>query len=151
VLSFTVEPDGRLPNGQPLHEALAETEAETGGGAVFCRVNCARPVHLARELSGTMRARIGGIRAHASRLSYAGMDESTTLGDGDPVGFRPFCATFARYLPNLRLAAGCCGSDHRHVGKPCRHLHAHAEGQPVHMHQATCRRLRTTSGAKACF
>jgi S-methylmethionine-dependent homocysteine/selenocysteine methylase len=123
VLSFTVETDGRLPNGQPLHEALAETEAETGGSALFYMVNCAHPSHFAGDLAGPMRARIGGIRANASRLSHAELDESTTLDDGDPVEFGHFYAAFARYLPNLRLVGGCCGSDHRHVGEACRHLH----------------------------
>jgi homocysteine S-methyltransferase len=97
VLSFTLETDGRLPNGQALHDALAETEAETGGSALFYMVNCAHPSHFAGDLSGPMRARIGGIRANASRLSHAELDESTTLDDGDPVEFgRPldaFCRT----------------------------------------------------------
>lgn len=126
VLSFTVETDGRLPNGQPLHDALAETEAETGGSALFYMVNCAHPVHFARELDGPMRARIGGVRANASRLSHAELDESTTLDDGDPVEFGHFYATFGRHLPGLRLVGGCCGSDHRHVGEACRHLHPRA-------------------------
>lgn len=123
VLSFTVETDGHLPNGQPLQQALAETEAETGGSALFYMVNCAHPEHFARDLSGPMRSRIGGIRANASRLSHAELDESTTLDDGDPVEFGHFYAAFGRSLPNLRLVGGCCGSDHRHVGEACRHLH----------------------------
>lgn len=128
VLSFTVETDGRLPNGQPLHEALAETEAETGGSAAFYMVNCAHPSHFAGDLAGPMRARIGGIRANASRQSHAELDESTVLDDGDPVEFGHFYAAFGRYLPNLRLVGGCCGSDHRHVGEACRHLHSVAVG-----------------------
>lgn len=123
VLSFTLETDGRLPNGQTLHDALAETEAETGGSALFYMVNCAHPVHFARELDGPMRARIGGIRANASRLSHAELDAATALDDGDPVEFGHFYASFGRFLPNLRLVGGCCGSDHRHVGEACRHLH----------------------------
>jgi S-methylmethionine-dependent homocysteine/selenocysteine methylase len=123
VLSFTVETDGRLPNGQSLHDALAETEAETGGSALFYMVNCAHPSHFAGDLAGPMRSRIGGIRANASRLSHAELDESATLDDGDPVEFGHFYAAFGRYLPNLRLVGGCCGSDHRHVAEACRHLH----------------------------
>ncbi|MEO8242133.1 MAG: homocysteine S-methyltransferase family protein [bacterium] len=123
VLSFTLETDGRLPNGQALHDALAETEAETGGSALFYMVNCAHPTHFARDLAGPMRARIGGIRANASRQSHAELDQSPVLDDGDPVEFGHFYATFGRFLPNLRLVGGCCGSDHRHVGEACRHLH----------------------------
>ncbi len=123
VLSFTLETDGRLPNGQALHDALAETEAQTGGSAAFYMINCAHPSHFAADLAGPMRARIGGIRANASRLSHAELDESATLDDGDPVEFGYFYAAFARYLPNLKVVGGCCGSDHRHVGEVCRHLH----------------------------
>ena len=123
MLSFTVETDGRLPNGQPLHDALAETEAETGGSAQFYMINCAHPSHFGGDLAGPMQARIGGIRANASRLSHAELDESTALDDGDPVEFGHYYAAFARHLPNLRLVGGCCGSDHRHVGEACRHLH----------------------------
>lgn len=122
VLSFTVEVDGRLPSGQPLHEALAETEAETGGSALFYMVNCAHPTHFARELDGAMRHRIGGIRANASRLSHAELDLATELDDGDPIEFGHFYGAFGRHLPNLRLIGGCCGSDHRHIGEACGHL-----------------------------
>lgn len=69
-----------------------------------------------------MLARIGGIRANASRLSHAELDVATELDDGDPVEFGHFYAAFARHLPNLRLIGGCCGSDHRHVGEACSHL-----------------------------
>jgi S-methylmethionine-dependent homocysteine/selenocysteine methylase len=122
ALSFTVEVDGSLPSGQPLHDALAEVEAETAGSALFYMVNCAHPTHFARELSGPMRDRIGGIRANASRLSHAELDAATELDDGDPVEFGHFYGAFARYLPNLRVVGGCCGSDHRHVGEACGHV-----------------------------
>lgn len=122
VLSFTVEVDGRLPSGQPLHEALAETEAATGGSPLFYMVNCAHPTHFMHELNGPMRNRIGGIRANASRLSHAELDVATQLDDGDPVEFGRFYGAFGQYLPNLRLIGGCCGSDHRHVGEACSHV-----------------------------
>ena len=124
VLSFTLETDGRLPNGQTLLDAIAEVEAATGGSALFYMVNCAHPSHFARDLDGPMRARIGGIRANASRRSHAELDVMTELDDGDPEEFGHFYAAFGRFLPNLRLVGGCCGSDHRHVAAACRHLHA---------------------------
>ena len=123
VLSFTLETDGHLPDGQPLHAAIAEVDAATGGSPLFYMVNCVHPAHLARELDGPMRARIGGIRANASRQSHAELDVATELDDGDPVEFGHFYATFGRYLPNLRIIGGCCGADHRHVGEASRHFH----------------------------
>jgi S-methylmethionine-dependent homocysteine/selenocysteine methylase len=123
VLSFTVETDGRLPSGQTLQDALAETEAATGGSALFYMVNCAHPTHFMAALSGPMGHRIGGLRANASRQSHAELDAATELDDGDPEEFGALYAEAARLLPGLRLIGGCCGSDHRHVGAACSHLH----------------------------
>jgi S-methylmethionine-dependent homocysteine/selenocysteine methylase len=123
ALSFTVETDGRLPSGQELHEALAEVEETTRGAALFYMVNCAHPTHFAREIGGPMVARIGGIRANASRLSHAELDAATELDDGDPVEFGHLYAAFARFLPALRVIGGCCGTDHRHVREACAHVH----------------------------
>ena len=123
VLSFTLETDGRLPSGQSFQAALAETEAATEGQPLFYMVNCAHPTHFAREISGPLRDRIGGLRANASRLSHAELEASTELDDGDPVEFGHLYAAFARVLPGLRVIGGCCGTDHRHVGAACGHLH----------------------------
>lgn len=124
VISFTVETDGNLPSGQPLHAAIAEVEAATAASPLFYMVNCAHPTHFAAGLDGPMRARIGGIRANASRLSHAELDVATALDDGDPAEFGALYAAFAPRLPGLRLIGGCCGSDHRHVQAACGHLHA---------------------------
>lgn len=126
ILSFTVEPDGDLPSGQGLQEALAEVEAATGGSALFYMVNCAHPTHFAHRLEGPMRDRIGGLRANASRLSHAQLDAATELDDGNPVEFGADYAALAGLLPNLRLIGGCCRSDHRHVAAACSHLHSEA-------------------------
>ncbi|HMO08792.1 MAG TPA: homocysteine S-methyltransferase family protein, partial [Paracoccaceae bacterium] len=126
ALSFTVETDGRLPSGQDLHAAIAEVDAATGQAPVYYMVNCAHPTHFMREIDGPARARIGGIRANASRLSHAELDEATELDDGDPVEFGLLCASFGRFLPHLRIVGGCCGSDHRHVGQACHHIHGAA-------------------------
>lgn len=124
VISFTVETDGNLPSGQPLHDAIAQVEAATGASPLFYMVNCAHPTHFAGQLHGPMYTRIGGIRANASRLSHAELDVATELDDGDPAEFGVLYSAFPRLLPNLRIIGGCCGSDHRHVHAACTHLHA---------------------------
>ncbi|MES2916168.1 MAG: homocysteine S-methyltransferase family protein [Pseudomonadota bacterium] len=123
VLSFTVETDGRLPSGQGLAEAIAEVDAATGASALFFMVNCAHPTHFSAMLDGDFCARIGGVRANASRQSHAELDVATALDDGDPSEFGTLYAGFKGLLPNLRIIGGCCGSDHRHVGAACAHLH----------------------------
>ena len=87
AISFTVETDGRLPTGQPLHEAIEQVDAATGARAAYFMVNCAHPTHFADALAtdGAWRRRLVGLRANASMRSHAELDEATELDEGDPV------------------------------------------------------------------
>lgn len=118
AISFTVETDGRLPSGQPLGEAIRETDASTGNTPAYYMINCAHPDHfkhvLADDGSG-WTSRIRGIRANASRMSHAELDNSETLDDGNPDELGVEYANLSAALPNLRVFGGCCGTDHRHV------------------------------------
>ncbi len=123
VLSFTLETDGRLPNGQTLQDAIAEVDAATDASPLFYMVNCAHPTHFRHVLTGNWVGRIGGIRANASRMSHAELDEATTLDEGNPAEFGEQYRDLGAVLPNLRVIGGCCGSDHRHVGAAAIGLH----------------------------
>ena len=122
VLSYTVETDGYLPTGQSLGDAIAETDAATGSAPVFYMVNCAHPDHFKGELAGDWTSRIGGIRANASRMSHAELDEAEELDDGNPEEFGALYGEIALKLGNLRVIGGCCGSDDRHVACAARHV-----------------------------
>jgi homocysteine S-methyltransferase len=118
VVSFTVEVDGRLPDGTSLGEAIARVDDSTDTAAVFFMVNCAHPTHIARGLDGPLAAqRIGGLRANASMLSHAELDEAEELDEGDPVALGRDNAALRQLLPNVQLLGGCCGTDSRHVGE----------------------------------
>lgn len=126
VVSFTVETDGRLPNGQALAEAIAETDAATGHAPIYYMVNCAHPDHFSRTLSGRWLKRIGGVRANASRMSHAELNAADELDDGNPEEFGYLHGQLQKVLPNLRVVGGCCGTDERHVGCAARHVIAPA-------------------------
>jgi len=128
AISFTVETDGRLPTGDLLGEAIDAVDEATGQAAAYFMVNCAHPDHFRDVLQHGERwtARIGGVRANASRLSHAELDESETLDQGNPEEFGQLHAELAARLPNLRVFGGCCGTDHRHVACASRHLHGEA-------------------------
>ncbi|HEY2716892.1 MAG TPA: homocysteine S-methyltransferase family protein [Solirubrobacterales bacterium] len=123
-ISFTVETDGRLPSGEPLAEAVARLDAETGAGAEYLMINCAHPSHFAAELEagGEWVGRIAGIRANASRRSHAELDEADGLDSGDPAELGREYAALAPALPDLRVVGGCCGTDQRHVARICAEL-----------------------------
>lgn len=117
VVSYTVETDGRLPDGTPLGTAFEQTDAETDGAAAYFMVNCAHPDHFRDALasgSGWLE-RIGGVRANASRLSHAELDAAEELDAGNPAELGHDYARLRRLLPNLVVLGGCCGTDHRHV------------------------------------
>ena len=103
------------PTGTPLAAAIAEVDAE--GGPDYFMVNCAHPTHIAHALAdaGSWRSRIVGLRANASPASHAELDTATELDEGDPVELATAQDALRRYLPNLALIGGCCGTDARHV------------------------------------
>lgn len=117
VVAFTVETDGRLPSGQPLAEALAETDALTEGAALYFGVNCAHPDHFAPTLAADPAgvSRVGLLRANASRMSHAELDEADDLDDGDPAELGTQYAQLLVDHPDLQVLGGCCGTDARHI------------------------------------
>ena len=114
-MSFTVERDGRLPDGTSLSAAVTEVDAV--GGPDYFMVNCAHPSHIAPGLAedGTWRSRIVGLRANASMRSHEELDAATELDEGDPVELARAHDALRPELPDLALAGGCCGTDARHV------------------------------------
>lgn len=128
VISFTLETDGRLPSGQALGSAIDDVDRATNGGPIYYMINCAHPDHFRHVLQADAPwlARIGGIRANASRMSHAELDASEVLDDGNPVELGDLSAALLRQLPNIRVMGGCCGTDHRHVGCMAEHQRVHS-------------------------
>lgn len=117
VIAFTVETDGRLPSGQPLHQAIAEVDGATDGAALHFGVNCAHPDHVADALDAdpAVIGRIELLRANASRATHAELDAAKELDDGDPVELASLYARLLDTHPHLRVLGGCCGTDARHI------------------------------------
>lgn len=115
AVSFTVERDACLPSGETLAEAIGAVVDATGDGAIYYMVNCAHPTHFSYILRGAWVARIGGVRANASRQSHAELDVADSLDAGNPAEWGRLVAGLRRLLPNLRVLGGCCGTDHRHI------------------------------------
>jgi homocysteine S-methyltransferase len=120
VVGFTVETDGRLPNGTSIEDAILAVDAATDGAPLSFMINCAHPTHFAHALpAGEARKRIGGLRANASTLSHAELDEAEELDSGDPDDLAQRYVALRRDLPALEVVGGCCGTDIRHVTAIC--------------------------------
>ena len=119
VISFTVETDGRLPSGQTLKDAIAKVDHATNNGPAYYMINCAHPTHFEDALAAgeTWISRIGGLRANASKLSHAELDEAEELDDGNPVELGHQYHELRHKLVNLNVMGGCCGTDHRHIAE----------------------------------
>lgn len=108
MISFTTETDGRLPSGQTLEEAITQTEQATGGSPAYYMINCAHPTHFAEVVrsDAPWLERVKGIRANASSLSHAELDEATELDRGDIVQWASLYApTGGRWLLRHRPRA----------------------------------------------
>jgi len=115
AVSFTVETDGRLPDGTPLGEAIASLRQQAAPDDVL--VNCAHPSHIAAAFaSGDDWAHlVTGLRVNASRQSHAELDDAAELDEGDVPDLVREHASLAARLPRLDIVGGCCGTDVRHV------------------------------------
>ena len=117
ALSFTVETDGRLPTGQTLEDAIEEVERSTSRYPLYYMINCAHPTHFDGVLKRGPRwvDRVKGLRANASRMSHAELNEAPALDVGNPKELGQEYAELKRRLPQLNVMGGCCGTDHRHI------------------------------------
>jgi homocysteine S-methyltransferase len=115
VISFTVETDGRLPDGTSLGEAV--TEVDEDASPAYFMVNCAHPQHVLAAFDGAGRwtERIRGLRCNASTRTHAELDESDTLDEGDLDVLVQSHRELEGHLPALEIVGGCCGTDARHV------------------------------------
>ena len=116
VISFTVETDGRLPDGTPLGEAVTTVDDDTP--PAYFMVNCAHPQHVLPAFAnagGPWVERIHGLRSNASTLTHVELDEAETLDEGDLGVLVPAHRALEQQLPALEIVGGCCGTDSRHV------------------------------------
>ncbi len=115
AIGFTVETDGRLPDGTTLRAAIERVD-EAAPPAYFL-VNCAHPTHVLEALAepGGWTDRIRGLRSNASTASHAELDEAEELDEGDLGVFVPAHRRLEERLRSLEVVGGCCGTDARHV------------------------------------
>lgn len=113
-ISFTVETDGRLPDGTTLREAIAEVDAAAAPD--WYGVNCAHPLHVAEALDGqAWQARLQVLRPNASTMTHQELDAMEVLDEGDRPLLRSSTDQLLQQLPSVTTLGGCCGTDATHV------------------------------------
>jgi S-methylmethionine-dependent homocysteine/selenocysteine methylase len=118
VIGFTVETDGRLPNGESLEVAINKVDNATNGSTSYFIINCAHPDHFTNVLvDADWMQRLKGVIVNASRCSHAELDGTEELDDGDPVELGNQIADIHKKFPQISVLGGCCGTDFRHLEK----------------------------------
>jgi S-methylmethionine-dependent homocysteine/selenocysteine methylase len=117
VISLTVETDGRLPTGMTLEETITTIDRSTDAAPAYYMINCAHPTHFEDKLKlgASWMSRIRGIRANASRLSHAELDQATELDAGNPAELGRQYAALRHKHGRINVLGGCCGTDVRHI------------------------------------
>ena len=106
VIGFTVETDGRLPDGSTL--AAAITAVDAAAAPAYFLVNCAHPTHIVHALDdGPWQRRVGGLRVNASTMSHAELDAAEELDDGDPVRLAADQLPLLAAFPDVEVLGGC--------------------------------------------
>jgi S-methylmethionine-dependent homocysteine/selenocysteine methylase len=80
-------------------------------------INCAHPTHFAHVLEPDQAwtRRLGGIRANASTMSHAELDQTNHLDSGNPHELAHQYRELRRLHPQIQVLGGCCGTNHRHI------------------------------------
>jgi S-methylmethionine-dependent homocysteine/selenocysteine methylase len=114
AISFTVETDGKLPDGTPLRAAVEQVDA--AGEVAYFGINCAHPTHIEPGVEpGDWLGRIGSVLPNASAKTHAELDEAEDLDEGDPIALAADMRALRQKLPAVSVVGGCCGTDMRHV------------------------------------
>ncbi len=119
VISFTVETDGKLPNGMDLKEAIRQVDGNTSQPPLYYMINCAHPTHFFDEMqkgkNEQWTSRIKGIRANASCKSHSELNDATELDRGNPQDLGSEHKKLKMTFNHLNVFGGCCGTDEEHI------------------------------------
>ncbi|WP_332667168.1 homocysteine S-methyltransferase family protein [Aeromicrobium sp.] len=114
AISFTVETDGRLPDGTTLSDAINTLEATDP--ADWYGINCAHPTHVLAGLDGeAWQQRLRFFRPNASTMSHEELDNMEVLDSGDLALLVDATKSLREQTPEVAVLGGCCGTDSRHV------------------------------------
>lgn len=122
IISFIIRPSGKLLDGTPLVEAIAEIDVSVSPQPTAYMLNCVHPANARRTIaagpnnSAQLKSRLIGLQGNASRMSPEELDGRVEL-DADPP------ERWARAMLSLhddfdmRILGGCCGTDNRHIAR----------------------------------
>lgn len=120
IISFTIQSDGRLIDGTPIHDAITCIDKAVPKKAVCYMANCVHPAIVQQALeqsfnqTATVQERFLGVQANTSPLPYSQLDGTKELQCSQPSELAQDMERLKQKM-NLKIWGGCCGTDNRHM------------------------------------
>jgi homocysteine S-methyltransferase len=115
VISFVIDPSGRVLDGVSLWEAVTRIDAETGRRPMGYMVNCSYPTFLRAESQPpALFDRLIGYQANASSMRQNDLDGASQLrAEAVETWGEEMLRLNAKY--GVRILGGCCGTGAAHI------------------------------------
>lgn len=120
IISFTIQQDGKLIDGNPIADAIQYIDDITNNKPVCYMANCVHPTIVYKALcypfndTQIVKERFRGIQGNTSPLSYAELDGSVDLHCSEPEEFAEEMIKLS-HIGKFQIWGGCCGTDNRHM------------------------------------
>jgi homocysteine S-methyltransferase len=123
ALAPVIGPDGRLPDGTALGEAIARIDTDVSRPPLHFLVGCVHPTGFAAATATSAwprASRVRGLKANASTLPPEELDKLDHLEEGKPEAFAELMAGL--HARGFRVLGGCCGTSDAHIRALARRL-----------------------------
>jgi homocysteine S-methyltransferase len=122
VISFYVLPDGCLPDGTSLGDAITTIDESLDNKPSMYWVNCVHPANFRKAITAEVNegisalARIKGLQANASDKSPMELEQLELVDSGQPDIWAEEMSKIKDDF-NMTVLGGCCGTDYEHHEK----------------------------------
>lgn len=120
ILSFVVQPNGKILDGTPIHQVVHIIDSEIHPKPIFYMINCVHPTIFEQainneiQFSRNLTKRIIGLQANTSSKSPDELDNLSYLDTSDSEEFGELMVSLHNQF-GIKVLGGCCGSDENHI------------------------------------
>lgn len=122
IISFMINRDGWLLDGNSINDAIETVDAATSQKPLCYMTNCVHPAVLKAALAqpfnrtAVVRDRFLGIQANASDSDPCALDSQCEVKTSGAEELARHFAALHREFP-LKIYGGCCGTDDTHINR----------------------------------
>ena len=115
IISFVINREGKILDGNCLANAISEIDAACGSPPLGYMINCAYPSFLnANRQPQSVLSRLIGYQANASSLDHSRLDGAALLQADDLSQWGSLMIELNRKF-GIKILGGCCGTSREHL------------------------------------